>query len=137
MRCPVCEKDIKGDSWNFKRHFEQQHSSTKGLNCPFCPKTYKKAGTLRNHVQNKHEEEEVGGDIEMVSDEEEEQQENDDEEEEEENVLPPNPLIESEAIEDNGNECETSPKKKIKLNQVSRIKTSHLIALDICLIVLL
>ncbi len=68
MRCTVCEKDVKGDYWNFKRHLEKQHSNGEGLKCLFCTKTYKKARPLRNHVQNKHGGEDV--DIDMISDEE-------------------------------------------------------------------
>ena len=92
MLCPVCEKEIKGDSWAFRRHFENQHSDGKKLDCPYCGKTYKKSGPLRKHVQNKHEEEEIS---------ENESEDNNDEEDSEDGdgVLPPHPFIEMEAIQ--------------------------------------
>jgi hypothetical protein len=113
MRCPVCDKDIKGHSSKFKRHYEQQHSNTKPLDCPYCDKTCKKAGPLRKHVQNKHEEEEWSDDSSSVQD----------EEEEEEVRLPPNPFIDSEAIEDGGDDSdEQGPsEKKRKSNRVRNV----------------
>ena len=51
--CPVCLKVVRGDKWDFRRHY-RTHSGQKPHSCPYCPYKAIQMATIRRHIKSMH-----------------------------------------------------------------------------------